>query len=156
MGLFAYASGPHPGQMSDTTLARKYRPLLHGSDTLLADLAYLSVPYCHPQVKKPQGGDITFWQSEFNRIHPFYWARVELYFGHLHTWAVIRSQYRGTDLRALRQAVTVLCAIRNMTFARLPKRNTPTSRSVANLRSFQSQFNVSVCFNMPYAPYSAA
>ena len=46
MGLFAYVSGPHPGQMSDTTLARKYRPLLRASDTLLADLAYLSVPNC--------------------------------------------------------------------------------------------------------------
>ena len=128
MGLFAYVSGPHPGQMSDTTLARKYRPLLRASDTLLADLAYLSVPNCLPPVKKPQGGDITFWQKEFNRIHQFYRARVEHQFGHLHTWAIIRSRFRSTNLRALRQAITVLCAIRNM----------------------------SLCFNIPYVPYTAA
>ena len=49
MGLFAYVSGPHLGRMSDTTLAQKYRPLLRASDTLLADLAYLSVPNAYPR-----------------------------------------------------------------------------------------------------------
>ena len=30
-GLFSYLSGPHPGSMSDTTIARMYRPALQAA-----------------------------------------------------------------------------------------------------------------------------
>ena len=45
-GLFAFVSGPHPGSMSDTVIARMYRPQLGRGITLLGDKANISVPNC--------------------------------------------------------------------------------------------------------------
>ena len=50
-GYIAFISGPHPGAMSDTTLARLYRPVLKNNDTLLGDKAYESIPNVLPPIK---------------------------------------------------------------------------------------------------------
>ena len=68
LGLCAYISGPHPGAMSDTTIARKYRPGLSATHTLLGDLAYLSVPNCLTPFKCPPNGSLTHLEDEFNGV----------------------------------------------------------------------------------------
>jgi hypothetical protein len=118
LGFFAYLSGPHPGAMSDTTLARIWRLALSAWQTLLGDLAYLSVPNCLTPFKNPQEpATLTQDELEFNRIHQFYRARVEHAFGSLHAWGVIDQVYRGKDMGTLRDAVRVICSIRNMQLA---------------------------------------
>ena len=84
-GLFAYVSGPHPGAMSDTTIARLQR-----SDTLLGDKAYISVPNCLVPIKEQAGG-LTNPEVEYNRVLRFYRACVEHSFGWLNRWKVIGS-----------------------------------------------------------------
>ena len=52
LGLLAFLTGPHPGAMSDTTLAKQYPPpyAQHGLQRsfVLGDLAYISVPHVLP------------------------------------------------------------------------------------------------------------
>lgn len=118
LGFIGFISGPHPGAMSDTTLARLYRPPLGPSDTILADLAYLSVPNCLTPFKKPPTGhDLDVDALEFNRVHQFYRARVEHQFGHLHAWRIISCKYIDRSLGPLKWAVQVLCNIHNMKLA---------------------------------------
>jgi hypothetical protein len=133
LGFFCFVSGPHPGAMSDTTLARLYRPHFQPHWTILGDLAYLSVPNCLTPFKNqgacPEQGlaqSLTPDELEFNRVHQFYRARVAHAFGRLHAWKIVDDVYRGSDLTPLRQAVHIICNIRNMYMA----------------------------FNIPYQPYT--
>ena len=114
LGLFAFISGPHPGAMSDTTLARMYRPNLTPTDVILADLAYLSVPNCSTLFKKANSYDLDRDEMEFNRVHRFYRARVEHQFGHLHGWKLVSSKYRSPHMGPLKWGVRVLCHLHNM------------------------------------------
>ena len=118
LGFICFLSGPHPGAMSDTTLARVYRPSLQPDDTILADLAYLSVPNCLTPFKKPnKPHELDSDALEFNRIHQFYRARVEHQFGHLHGWKILSSKYRSPYLGPLKWGIRVLCNIHNMRLA---------------------------------------
>ena len=47
MGLFAYVSGPHPGQMSDTTLAQKWLPHAVGRTMFNIANLFARTLYCH-------------------------------------------------------------------------------------------------------------
>ena len=88
-GLLAWLTGPHPGAMSDTTIARRCSPpwtlfgLVH--DYVLADLAYLSVPH----MLTPFKGAVNRNEEFFNAAHSHYGARCEHYFGELHAWEVV-------------------------------------------------------------------
>ena len=66
LGMFAVVSGPHPGAFSDTTLARHCRPALRPDMTILADLAYMSVPNCLTPIKADHVLSVD--EEEFNRI----------------------------------------------------------------------------------------
>ena len=117
IGSIAFVSGPHPGAMSDTTLARIYRPVLRPRDQLLADLAYMSVPKCLRPFKKPPGGLLDPDALEFNRVHQFYRAKVEHQIGQLVRWRVVSARFRSPHLRNLKDAVRILCGIHNMRVA---------------------------------------
>lgn len=83
LGFIGFLSGPHPGAFSDTTLARHYHP--RGQRTYLADLAYVSVPFCLP----PHKGDQTAEEEEFTRVHQWYRARTEHCFAKLHAFSIV-------------------------------------------------------------------
>eukprot|EP00667_Euglena_gracilis_P016854 EG_transcript_17674 len=114
LGLLAFLSGPHPGAMSDTTLARNYVPpyASYGLENcyLLADLAYTSLPHLLP----PYKGIQTPQQARFTQIHQWYRARAEHYFADLHNFNIIDSPYRGRDFRFLKNCVIVLCSCQNV------------------------------------------
>ena len=114
LGMFCFLSGPHPGAMSDTTLARLYRPnyAAYGLQSCywLADLAYISVPQMLPPFK----GEQTEWEAEFTRVHQFYRARVERSFADLHKFDIVRSPFRSSDLVFLKRCIFVLCGCLNV------------------------------------------
>lgn len=114
LGMFCFLSGPHPGAMSDTTLARVYRPDYEALDLRacywLADLAYISVPHMLPPFKGEQTPD----QAEFTRVHQFYRARVERAFADLHKFGIAHGRFRGSDMRFLKACIFVLCSCVNI------------------------------------------
>ena len=73
--MFAFVSGPHPGAFSDTTLPRHCRPALRPDMTILADLAYMSVPNCLTPIKADHVLSVD--EEEFNRIVQFYRVRMD-------------------------------------------------------------------------------
>jgi hypothetical protein len=134
-GHIAYLSGGHPGAMSDTTLARSYIPPLLPTDTLLADLAYVSVPHCLTPIKKPNNGVLTNDQVEFNRIVQYYRARSEHSFGWMKNWQILNNRYRSHSLTLLNNAFVIIASLRNIIVSVRMPYPVPQDEAVASVAS---------------------
>lgn len=114
IGFASWFSGPHVGTMSDTTLFRLHQPSLGDKDFILGDLAYESVPHVLTPVKNNFGKfGMPVREGEYIRVHQFYRARVEHFFGKVNKFSIFEG-YRSHDLHPLQNAFKLVCSSINL------------------------------------------
>jgi DDE superfamily endonuclease/Helix-turn-helix of DDE superfamily endonuclease len=95
LGRIWYVSDPHPGKDHDMTLVKDepVARILAVAADVIADKGFQGSGYSTP-VKKPQGGYLTWLQTDFNNQLSGLRAAIERAVAHIKNWRILHTDYR--------------------------------------------------------------